>query len=415
MRRAEIASFAKLATGKTAQNLIEVFLLRERMKSSGSFGPLIRHVHVIGAGTMGADIAAWCALKGKSVTLADTKPEALAKAAARAHTLFEHEIHSSIERRDVSDRFMPDLRGQGVRTADLVIEAVPENLDLKRKIFGGLEGHVKDTATLATNTSSIRLEDIGGALKHPERLVGIHFFNPVAKMQLVEVIHSESSSGEAVSAATRFVVDIDRLPAAVRSSPGFLVNRTLMPYLLEALLLLDEKVPAEMIDRAAEDFGMPVGPIELADEVGLDICLDVAQMLRKCLPNPLPDLPGWFVEKVKRGELGKKSGKGFYEYRDGKARKSTAGSHPDPALADRLILPLLNACAACLRERVVEDTGMVDGALVFGAGFAPFRGGPMAYAKSRGYSEIKATLQRLMRQYGHRFEPDPYWDGRDKS
>jgi 3-hydroxyacyl-CoA dehydrogenase/enoyl-CoA hydratase/3-hydroxybutyryl-CoA epimerase len=414
MRRAEIASFAKLAAGSTAQNLIEVFLLRERMKSSGNAGASIQHVHVIGAGTMGADIAAWCALKGKSVTLADTKPEALAKAMARAHALFEHETHSSIERRDVVDRFMPDLRGEGVKTADLVIEAVPENLDLKRKILGGLEGRVNDRAILATNTSSIRLEDIGGVLKNPDRLVGIHFFNPVAKMQLVEVIHSERSSGDAIAAATRFVVDIDRLPAAVRSSPGFLVNRTLMPYLLEALLLLDEKVPAETIDRAAEDFGMPVGPIELADEVGLDICLDVAQMMRKSLSKPLPDLPGWFEAKVKAGELGKKSGKGFYEYHDGKARKSTVGSRPDPSLADRLILPLLNACAACLREGVVEDTGTVDGALVLGAGFAPFRGGPMAYAKSRGYAEIKATLEGLMRQYGPRFEPDPYWDGRDK-
>jgi len=415
MRRAEIDSFARLGVGETAQNLIGVFLLRERMKSKGERGAAIRHVHVIGAGTMGADIAAWCALKGKSVTLADTKPDALAQATARAHRLFERETHSSIERADVVDRLMPDLHGKGVANADLIVEAVPENLDLKRRVFGGLEEHIKDTAILATNTSSIRLEDIGSALKRPARLVGIHFFNPVAKMQLVEVIHGENSSQDAIAAATRFVVDIDRLPALVKSSPGFLVNRTLMPYLLEALLLLDKKVPAEMIDRAAEDFGMPVGPIELADDVGLDICLDVAQMLKKSLTQPFPDLPHWFEQKIKAGELGRKSGKGFYEYRDGKAQKSVTAARSDPALADRLILPLLNACAACLRENVVVDADTVDGALIFGAGFAPFRGGPMAYARARGHMEIKATLEALMRQYGPRFKPNPYWDPRDET
>ena len=412
LRHAEIGSFARLCVGQTAQNLIGVFLLRERMKSPDKTAAPVSHVHVIGAGTMGADIAAWCALKGKSVTLADTKPEALAKAMARAHRLFDHETHSSIERRDVVDRLMPDLRGAGVARADLLIEAVPENLDLKRKIHSGLESRVKDSAILATNTSSIRLEDIAGALQRPERLVGIHFFNPVARMQLVEVIHGERSSRDAVASSTRFVADIDRLPAQVRSAPGFLVNRTLMPYLLEALLLLDEKVPKEVIDQAAEDFGMPMGPIALADEVGLDICLDVAKMLKQNLSQPVPDLPAWFEQKVKSGELGKKAGKGFYEYRDGKAVKSRSTQRSDPALADRLILPMLNACAACLREKVVADPDTVDGALIFGAGFAPFRGGPMTYARARGFEDIKQTLEVLAAQHGPRFAPDPYWDER---
>ncbi|HET6621138.1 MAG TPA: 3-hydroxyacyl-CoA dehydrogenase NAD-binding domain-containing protein [Dongiaceae bacterium] len=412
LRQAEIGSFARLCVGQTAQNLIGVFLLRERMKSFDKTAAPVRHVHVIGAGTMGADIAAWCALKGKSVTLADTKAEALAKAMARANRLFDHETHGSIERRDVVDRLIPDLRGVGVARADLVIEAVPENLDLKRKIHGGLEDRIKESAILATNTSSIRLEDIATALKRPERLVGIHFFNPVARMQLVEIIHGERSSQDVVAASTRFVADIDRLPAPVRSAPGFLVNRTLMPYLLEALLLIDEKVPKEVIDRAAEDFGMPVGPIELADDVGLDICLDVAKMLKKNLSQPVPDLPAWFEAKVKRGELGKKTGKGFYDYRDGKAAKAKPTGRSDAAFADRLILPLLNACAACLREKVVADPDTVDGALVFGAGFAPFRGGPMTYARARGFADIKKTLEGLAAQQGPRFAPDPYWDER---
>jgi 3-hydroxyacyl-CoA dehydrogenase/enoyl-CoA hydratase/3-hydroxybutyryl-CoA epimerase len=411
MRRRELESFGRLVTGETTQNLIRIFFLREAMKSMERKADPVRHVHVVGAGTMGADIAAWCALKGLTVTLADMKPEALAKAAERAGKLFDKETHSSIERRDAADRLTADLRGAGVGKADLIIEAVPENLELKQKIHAGLEVHMKPGAVLATNTSSIRLEEIGKALKSPENLVGIHFFNPVAKMQLVEVIRHDAAAPKAVAAAARFVVDIDRLPAQVHSAPGFLVNRALMPYLLEALLLLDEKIPPETIDAAAEAFGMPMGPIELADEVGLDICLDVAKMLKQSLSQPFPDLPAWFEHKVKSGELGRKSGKGFYRYVDGKARKSASSPAPDPALADRLILPLLNACAACLTEKVAADTNVVDGALIFGAGFAPFRGGPMHYAKRRGHAEIKATLERLAGQYGPRFRPDPYWDG----
>jgi 3-hydroxyacyl-CoA dehydrogenase/enoyl-CoA hydratase/3-hydroxybutyryl-CoA epimerase len=413
MRRRELESFGRLVVGETAQNLIRVFFLREKMKTVQGAANPVRHVHVVGAGTMGADIAAWCALKGLTVTLADMKPEALAKAAERAGKLFDKETHSSIERRDAGDRLTADLRGVGVGKADLIIEAVPENLALKQKIHAGLEAHMKEGAVLATNTSSIRLEEIGKALKTPEKLVGIHFFNPVAKMQLVEVIRHDKSADPIVNTAARFVVAIDRLPAPVHSAPGFLVNRALMPYLLEALLLLDEKMPPETIDAAAEAFGMPMGPIELADEVGLDICLDVAKMLKQNLSQPFPDLPAWFEQKVKAGELGRKSGHGFYRYVDGKARKSSASARPDPALADRLLLPLLNACAACLTEKVVTDPDIVDGALVFGAGFAPFRGGPMHYAKQRGHAEIKATLERLAGQYGPRFRPDPYWGATD--
>jgi 3-hydroxyacyl-CoA dehydrogenase/enoyl-CoA hydratase/3-hydroxybutyryl-CoA epimerase len=269
---------------------------------------------------------------------------------------------------------------------------------------------MREDAILATNTSSIPLDELRTTLKHPERLVGIHFFNPVAKMQLVEVVSHDSASREAADAARQFVVDIDRLPAPVRSAPGFLVNRALMPYLLEALLVLDEKVPVEQIDQAAEQFGMPVGPLELADDVGLDICLDVAKVLKASLKTPFPDLPEWFEAKVKKGELGRKTGKGFYEYKDGKPQKRHAGAIHGPRLADRLILPLLNSCAACLREGVVVSEDVVDGGLIFGAGFAPFRGGPMRYARQRGYADVKASLEQLRAKHGERFAPDPYWD-----
>jgi 3-hydroxyacyl-CoA dehydrogenase/enoyl-CoA hydratase/3-hydroxybutyryl-CoA epimerase len=410
MKRREILSFAQLVTGVTAQNLIRVFFLREQMKRTPTPSRKVEHVHVIGAGAMGADVATWCAIRGLHVTLADNNPKALAKAMERAAKEIGQLAHSSIERRDARDRLMLDPTGSGMGRADLVIEAVPENLDLKRNVLAGIEDKLRPDAVLATNTSSIKLEDICSVLKRPERLIGIHFFNPVAKMQLIEVVSHDATSPETTATAQGFAVSIDRLPVAVTSAPGFLVNRALMPYLLEALVVLDEKVPAEAIDAAAKQFGMPMGPIELADEVGLDICLDVATVLKQNLAQPFADLPPWFEEKVKKGELGKKTGQGFYRYIDGKAQKPASGGAVDPHLTDRLILPLLNACAACLREGVAASEDDVDGALIFGAGFAPFRGGPMHYARQRGFTDIKTTLTALQRKLGDRFTPDAYWD-----
>jgi len=410
MKCHEITSFAQLVTGATAQNLIRVFFLRERMKDVPAEGHKVEHIHVIGGGAMGADIATWCALRGLHVTLADNNPKALAKAMQRAAKEIDQQAHSSIERRDARDRLMLDSQGVGIGRADLVIEAVPENLDLKRKVLSGIEPKLRESAILATNTSSIRLEDIRPALKHPDRLVGIHFFNPVAKMQLIEIVSHDTTAQDVSATAQHFATAIDRLPVAVKSAPGFLVNRALMPYLLEALVLLDEKVAAETIDAAAERFGMPMGPIELADEVGLDICLDVAQVLKQNLQQPFANLPRWFEDKVKKGELGKKTDQGFYRYVDGKAQKKASHSAPNPALADRLILPMLNACAACLREKVAASEDDVDGALIFGAGFAPFLGGPMQYARQRGFAEVKAALAELQRKLGDRFTPDAYWD-----
>ncbi|MGH6976041.1 MAG: 3-hydroxyacyl-CoA dehydrogenase NAD-binding domain-containing protein, partial [Stellaceae bacterium] len=412
LKAAEPPSFAKLLVGDTAQNLVRVFFLRQAMSKAGKTAAAIAHVHVIGAGAMGGDIAAWCAYKGLRVTLADMSLKALGGAMKRADELFRFHFrdrHDRAKIRDAFDRLIPDPKGLGVERADLVIEAVPENLDLKRKIFAGIEPRMKPTALLATNTSSIKIEDLCQGLKRPERLVGIHFFNPVARMPLVEVVSHDRAAPEALAAACAFVAAIDRVPAAVKSAPGFLVNRTLMPYLLEALLVLDEGVAAETIDRAAEAFGMPMGPIELADYVGLDICLDVAKVLAQGLAEPMPKAPDWLDAKVKKGELGRKAGKGIYDYVNGKPQKRRGQPAPDAALADRMILPLLNACVACLREGVTADEDTVDGALVFGAGFAPFRGGPMRYARRRGIAEVVAALDRLAAQHGERFRPDPGW------
>jgi 3-hydroxyacyl-CoA dehydrogenase/enoyl-CoA hydratase/3-hydroxybutyryl-CoA epimerase len=412
MQKAEIASFAKLLVTDTAQNLVRVFYLRENLKSlaDGKWGG--RRVHVIGAGAMGGDIAAWCAWHGFVVSLGDTKPEPIAGAIKRAADLYGKIGRDNRRRvRDSLDRLIPDLKGQGVATADLIIEAVPEVLDLKRKIFAGIEPNMKPDAILATNTSSIPLEQLREGLPRPERLVGIHFFNPVSRMQLVEVVSHDKVADDVLADARAFLGRIDRLPAPVKSAPGFLVNRALTPYLLEALVMLDAGMKKETIDQAAEDFGMPMGPIELADDVGLDICLHVAEMLRGSINREMPDPPQWLKDKVAKGELGKKTGKGLYSWQDGHAVKAQGDVvKPPPDTIDRLILPMLDVCVTCLREGVVADEKIVDGALIFATGFAPFRGGPMHYARTRGVADIRDTLKRLAEKYGPRFQPDPGWD-----
>jgi len=243
-----------------------------------------------------------------------------------------------------------------------------------------------------------------------DRLLGLHFFNPVSRMQLVEVVSHDQVSPEILKKARAFLGRIDRLPAPVKSAPGFLVNRALTPYLLEAMVMLDEGAKRETIDAAAIDFGMPMGPVELADQVGLDICLHVAETLKGSLGRPLPDAPKWLREKVEKGELGRKTGKGLYDWKDGEVVKDRDAPKPAEDMTDRLILPMLDMCVACLREGVVADEETVDGAMIFATGFAPFRGGPIHYARSRGVANILEALSRLQQHYGERFRPAPGWD-----
>jgi 3-hydroxyacyl-CoA dehydrogenase / enoyl-CoA hydratase / 3-hydroxybutyryl-CoA epimerase len=413
MLAAEKSSFAHLMVTPTAQNLIRVFFLRDQMKKLAGSGNKIGHVHVIGAGAMGGDIAAWCANQGLRVTLADMKPEPIAGAMKRAADLFDKIMRKRTDIRDALDRLVPDLDGEGVRTADLIIEAVPEKLELKQKVYAGLEPKMKPGAILATNTSSIPLQDLRTTLKSPERLVGLHFFNPVSRLQLVEVISHDGSDPQMLKEALAFVGAIDRLPLPVKSSPGFVVNRALTPYMLEAMVMLDEKIDQVTIDAAAEKFGMPMGPIELADQVGLDICLAVGDMLRSKFGESLPPTPAWLREKVAKGELGRKTGKGFYVWKDGKAIKAHASSatmQPTEEMIDRLVLPMSNVCVACLREGIVDNPDMVDGAMIFGTGYAPFRGGPLNYARTRGAENVASTLRALAAKFGGRFTPDAGWD-----
>jgi len=413
MLAAEKTSFANLMVTPPAQNLIRVFFLREQMKKLAGSGNRVEHVHVIGAGAMGGDIAAWCANQGMRVTLADMKPEPIAGAIKRASDLFGKIMRKRTDVRDALDRLMPDMNGEGVRNADLIIEAVPEKLELKQKVYAGLEPKMKSGAILATNTSSIPLQDLRTTLQKPERLVGLHFFNPVSRLQLVEVVSHDGSDPDLLKQALAFVGAIDRLPLPVKSSPGFVVNRALTPYMLEAMLMLDENIDKSAIDAAAEKFGMPMGPIELADQVGLDICLDVGDMLRSKFGDLLPPTPAWLRDKVAKGELGRKTGKGFYLWKDGKADKtpaSPATSQPTPEMIDRLILPMSNVCVACLREGIVDNADAVDGAMIFGTGYAPFRGGPLNYARTRGPQNVVEALRALAAKFGGRFTPDAGWD-----
>src|SRR5262244_718844 len=410
MQRAEIASFARLLVTETSRNLVRVFFLRDKLKrlADGEWSP--RHVHVIGAGAMGGDIAAWCAWHGFTVTLADMKSEPIANAIERAADLYGKIGHRRIDIRDALDRLTPDLAGEGVRSADLVIEAVPETLELKRKVYAATEPRMRPGAILATNTSSIPLQELRVGLRRPNHLVGLHFFNPVSRMQVVEVVSHDQVWSEVLSKARAFLGRIDRLPAPVQSAPGFLVNRALTPYMLEALVMLNAGDKRETIDAAAETFGMPMGPIELADTVGLDICLHVAEILKASLDRPMPDVSRVLRDKVEAGHLGRKSGRGFYEWRRGEPVKESDVPKPTPEMTDRLILPMLDVCVGCLREGVVADEDTLDGAMIFATGFAPFRGGPMQHARARGVADIRAELERLAQRYGERFRPDPGWD-----
>ena len=405
----EAHSITRLMQGNTVKNLIRVFFLQTRLKGLGdkkAFQP--SHVHVVGAGTMGGDIAAWCALKGFTVTLQDREAQYLGNAFKRAHKLINKKLKIAAQKNAVLDRLIPDVDGLGMTRADVIIEAIYENIEAKQSILKEAEAKMKDSAVLATNTSSIPLDTLSSALQQPDRLVGVHFFNPVSMMPLVEIVRSEKTSGHVVDKAIAFTQHIGKLPLPVKSSPGFLVNRILMPYLLEAITLYDEGVKSEAIDKAALDFGMPMGPIELADTVGLDICLSVAENLSETYDVSLPASLKTLIDKKC---LGKKSGKGFYRYQDGKAVKDKDADLGDQSsIQNRLVLRLLNEAAACLHEGIVDDRDLLDAGIIFGTGFAPFRGGPMQYSQHKGIEKITGLLEDYMGRFGERFRPVNGWD-----
>jgi 3-hydroxyacyl-CoA dehydrogenase/enoyl-CoA hydratase/3-hydroxybutyryl-CoA epimerase len=325
---------------------------------------------------MGGDIAAICAMRGLTVTLQDTGPDRLAPAVKRAAELYRRRLRDERRVRDALDRLIPDVSGQGARQADVIIEAIYENLQAKRELFAKLEAIAKPDAILATNTSSLKLADIATALKDPSRLVGIHFFNPVPLLQLVEVVHGAQTRPEIAKNAAAFVRYIDKLPLPVKDAPGFLVNRVLGPYMQNAFRLIDEGVKPETIDAAMEEFGMPMGPAELADTVGLDICLHAGQALAKAAGNV--QVPRILQSKVDAGQLGRKTGQGIYRWEKGRAVKGRPDQY-GPELIEQLIAPYLVEAKRALDEGIVADADLADAGLIFGTGFAPFRGGPLHY------------------------------------
>ena len=367
----------RIISSPTARNLVRVFFLQERMKAFGKESDFkAKRVHVIGAGVMGGDIATWCALRGMTVTLQDQNLERIAPALQRAHKLFTRRLREPLRVRAAFDRLIPDPAGDGVAHADVVIEAIFENVEAKHALFKSLEPRMKPGALLATNTSSLRLEDLRTVLQRPERLVGIHFFNPVAMMPLVEVVEAEGADPAAVHAACAFVKQIDKLPLPVRSAPGFLVNAVLAPYMLEAMRAVDEGIAPETVDEAMLAFGMPMGPIELADTVGLDIAMAAGKQLAGGA-----EPPRCLLARAEKNQLGKKSGHGFYAWRDGKAQKGAAGSVP-AGLAERLARPLIERTGKLVADGIVADSDLADGGVIFGTGFAPFTGGPLNYSKA---------------------------------
>jgi 3-hydroxyacyl-CoA dehydrogenase / enoyl-CoA hydratase / 3-hydroxybutyryl-CoA epimerase len=401
------ASMRALFEHPTTRNLIRVFLLQDRLKSFGKDGgEPVKRLHVVGAGAMGGDIAAWCALRGMTVTLQDLSPDRIAPAIRRAAELYRKRLREPHLVRGALDRLIPDVRGDGVARADLVIEAIVENPEVKRKVFAEIEPRMKPDAILATNTSSIPLQELTSGLRRPERLVGLHFFNPVAQMMLVEIVEGPQTSAEVLRAGQAFARQIDKLPLPCKSAPGFLVNRVLSPYLLEAMLMLDEGLAPETLDAAAKDFGMPMGPIELADMVGLDICAAVGQELAK----PGTPIPKMLAANIEAKRFGKKTGQGFYTWVKGKPQKGSPGQADLAALADRMVAPALNEAVACVREGIVADADLCDAGVIFGTGFAPHRGGPISAIRERGKQAWLETMAALEAKHGERFRPDPGWD-----
>jgi 3-hydroxyacyl-CoA dehydrogenase / enoyl-CoA hydratase / 3-hydroxybutyryl-CoA epimerase len=405
---AEARSISTLMCTPTSRNLVRVFLLQDRLKSLGGESQAeFKHLHVIGAGVMGGDIAAWAAYRGLTVTLQDRSPDLIQPALDRAKAFFDKRLKDPAAARDALSRLTMDVAGAGVLDADVVIEAIFENIEAKQSLYAQLEPRLKPTAILATNTSSIMIETLCERLQDPARLVGIHFFNPVARLLWGEVVRGPPTTAQIVQDAQRFARKLDKLPLPCKSAPGFVVNRILTPYVNEALFALESGIPAPIIDQVAVKFGMPMGPIELTDVVGLDVSLNVGKVLGSALQRQVPEL---LLNLVAEKKLGRKSGQGFYRWQDGKAQKDEVKNFAVPEdLEDRLILSMLNEAVACLREGTVGDADLLDAGAVFATGFAPFRGGPLHYAQERGIAPVTARLEQLAQRYGERFRPDAGW------
>jgi 3-hydroxyacyl-CoA dehydrogenase / enoyl-CoA hydratase / 3-hydroxybutyryl-CoA epimerase len=404
-----------LLRSDACKNLIRLFFLGERVRKSD--GPKLKPVEraaVIGAGIMGSGIAQWLSSRGVRVILRDVNPQAIAAGLERIRKLFSAKrVFSDKEARDGFDRIAPTAQGVPFDHVDLVIEAAVEKMEAKKKIFAQLDEQAGNSAILlATNTSALSLAEIAGATKNPDRVVGIHFFNPVHKMQLVEVVTAPQTTPETVQRAVQFARQIGKLPVVVKDSPGFVVNRILVPYLLEAGLLFENGARAIDVDEAMLDFGMPMGPLRLIDEVGVDIAADVAATLAARFSDRLR-VPELLAKMISKGWLGRKNGRGFYNYAGKKSvpnvelnslcRSQDAAALDRAELKLRMSLLIVNEAARCVEERITSGPEMVDFAMVMGTGFAPFRGGPLRYAETFGLRRSVDELDRLSAVEGPRY------------
>ena len=380
MSAGEIDVFPNLMVSSASKNLRRVFYLTDAVRKSARGESGIKRMHVVGAGVMGGDIAAIGAMAGLDVTLTDMNDAAIVGAIARAKKLFERRLKSDEKVALALARLRTDLDGNGATDADLIIEAVAEKLEVKQAVFKNLEAVSKASAILATNTSAIPLEDIATALNGPERLIGLHFFNPVPVLPLVEVIWSKYSDPEIVSRGMQFAGQIGKMPVRCKSAPGFLVNRALLPYIFKAIEAVAGGEKADHIDEALVDFGMPMGPIELADQIGLDVCLDVGIVLG--MP---PATKALLDEKCRTGTIGRKSGSGFYEWDGNRAIRAHQSKDPRvmAAIAKNMLAPMIEECRQAVDENVVDTADSADAGMIFGIGFPGFRGGPLNWSKEQ--------------------------------
>ncbi len=416
---AEREAFLELIKGETSHNLVRLFLQTERAKKV--VGPDLTPVQrtaVIGAGLMGAGIAQWLAARGLPVVLRDIGPEQIGRGLATIAKLFDEgrkrRVFSAAQMRAGMDRIQPVVGEASLANVDLVLEAAVERMELKKQIFQNLAEESGPRTILATNTSALSISELAAATRAPERVVGLHFFNPVHRMQLVEVVVGRQTSPEIVQRAMRFVRQIGKLPVRVADRPGFLVNRVLMPYLGEAGRLFEEGARVDDIDAAMIEFGMPMGPLRLVDEVGVDVAQHVARTLADAFGDriPVPKVLAWMVGK---GAFGRKTGAGFYTYK-GKHIATNITVHDFPTTLEarwlsrqelqwRMVLTMLNEAVRCVDERVVETPEEADFAMVMGTGFAPFRGGPLRYVDHVGAEFVVAEMDRLVALGLKRFTP----------
>ena len=412
----EEQAFAELLTSDVANNLVNIFFLQERSKKTKSDKDFkVTNTAVIGAGVMGAGIAQWISSRGIKVLLKDIKPEFVAKGIASINKLYSAAVKKRVmTKSDASSKFdnvTPITESIPMKNIDLVVEAAIEQLEIKQDLFAELETLVRDDTILATNTSALSIVDVAEKMQHKERVVGIHYFNPVHKMKLVEVVRGECTSEETILKATQFVKKTGKLPVIVKDSPGFLVNRILMPYLIEAVNLANHGINIEHTDKLLRKFGMPMGPFRLIDEVGGDVCQHVADDLLNRLETKFPN-SNLLRRMIEEGNLGKKTGQGFYKYNKGKSNGVCDVPVNDnfnincenEEIVDRLILIMVNEAVRCLQEKVVESPKDVDFGMIMGTGWAPFRGGPISYCDNLGADEVVKKLNKLATKSKY-FEP----------